>query len=615
MLFSRCMPGTGDSRFGTLEAVATPISRAVMLATSMHAQPGVYAVLLGSGVSTGAGLPTGWGIVNQLVERVAAQMSSPGTDHISAAAENPEAWWAKNFDEPLGYSSLLRELAPTGAARQGLLAPFFEATPEEIANGQKAPSRAHHALAALVKRGLVRVIITTNFDRLTEQALSAAGVEPQVISRPDAAAGMRPLAHAPATIIKLHGDYLDVQSLNTDDELAAYADPWKKLLAQVLDEYGLIISGWSADWDAALVQAIEESPGRRYPLYWDRRSSKGATAQRLLSTRQGLVIDAQDADGMFTTLLENVQTLDLLTEPPLTTDMAVARLKRYLPDPVHRIDLYDLVMGMVAPVRDAVQEVGPSVQPSTEPYESAIMTLARETEPLLTVLEHGVFHDDGAHDDLWVRTLQALLDLRGTPGNSHWDATWPVQHLPAQLALYTMSALAIVRHRDDLLLRLANEPTWQYPFNERREWPACIALHGNRVLDHDLVNTLKTWGEDGARWRYPQSQLLRKLLEPVLAKLVAPARIEELLDDVEYRLGLAQWLHLDLPDFEREPHSGLFIGERRWVPNGGPRAEERLRADLQRAATAAAWRPKITGDVSIVLNEFRAVIAGLVARR
>jgi hypothetical protein len=32
----------------------------VMLATSVHAQPGVYALLLGSGVSTGAGILTGW---------------------------------------------------------------------------------------------------------------------------------------------------------------------------------------------------------------------------------------------------------------------------------------------------------------------------------------------------------------------------------------------------------------------------------------------------------------------------------------------------------------------------------------------------------------------------
>lgn len=53
--------------------MAAPLSPSAMLATSMHAQPGVYALLLGSGVSTGAGMPTGWGVVTDLVRKVAAQ--------------------------------------------------------------------------------------------------------------------------------------------------------------------------------------------------------------------------------------------------------------------------------------------------------------------------------------------------------------------------------------------------------------------------------------------------------------------------------------------------------------------------------------------------------------
>ena len=47
-------------------AVSRGLSPLVSLATSMHSQPGVYAVLLGSGVSTGAGLLTGWGVVTEL---------------------------------------------------------------------------------------------------------------------------------------------------------------------------------------------------------------------------------------------------------------------------------------------------------------------------------------------------------------------------------------------------------------------------------------------------------------------------------------------------------------------------------------------------------------------
>jgi hypothetical protein len=70
-------------------------------------------------------------------------------------------------------------------------------------------------------RSLV-LILTTNFDHLMETALAEAGVPPQVIARANAIAGMAPLQHARATVIKLHGDYLDVQAIrNTPAELAA----------------------------------------------------------------------------------------------------------------------------------------------------------------------------------------------------------------------------------------------------------------------------------------------------------------------------------------------------------------------------------------------------------
>ena len=78
------------------DSVTSPVNAfdpLVMLATGLHAKPGVYAVLLGSGVSTGAGIPTGWGVVQQLVRRAAAALD-PGDDGAAEAAEaDPEAWW------------------------------------------------------------------------------------------------------------------------------------------------------------------------------------------------------------------------------------------------------------------------------------------------------------------------------------------------------------------------------------------------------------------------------------------------------------------------------------------------------------------------------------------
>lgn len=124
-----------------------------MLATSMQAQPGVYAVQLGSGVSTGAGIPTGWGVVKDLVRRVAAATDPDNTESLAAAETDPETWWTQHHDGELGYSSLLATLVPTAPARQGLLAGYFEATEEDSEARLRTPSRAHEDLAQLVKRG------------------------------------------------------------------------------------------------------------------------------------------------------------------------------------------------------------------------------------------------------------------------------------------------------------------------------------------------------------------------------------------------------------------------------------------------------------------------------
>ncbi|GIH97672.1 hypothetical protein Psi01_83020 [Planobispora siamensis] len=84
-----------------------------MLATGMHAQPGVYALLLGSGVSTGAGIPTGWGVVQELTRQLITASDPTAAD---ATAAEPEQWWQDNGDgSPLGYSNLLAALAPTPA--------------------------------------------------------------------------------------------------------------------------------------------------------------------------------------------------------------------------------------------------------------------------------------------------------------------------------------------------------------------------------------------------------------------------------------------------------------------------------------------------------------------
>lgn len=325
----------------------------VSLVTALHSSPGVYALLIGSGVSTGAGIPTGWGVLRELARK--ASIAS-GVDPQEAADLEPDAWWAEHgTDQPFGYSALLGALASTSAARRALLAEFFDATDDDRANGLKVPGPAHRAIAQLVRRGTIRVILTTNFDRLLEQALEAEGILPQVIASSSAIVGMEPLAHARCTVIKLHGDYASLDQLNTEEELSKYDPELHDLLDRVLDEYGLIVSGWSAEWDTALVSHIESIRSRRYPLFWVARSGLSDPARRLVAQHRALVIPEADAETFFPDLITRLEALERMASLPITRSLAITQVKRLVPDAAKHIELRDLFESEVARVVTAIQ--------------------------------------------------------------------------------------------------------------------------------------------------------------------------------------------------------------------------------------------------------------------
>src|ERR1700677_1437861 len=67
------------------------------LAFSVYSGKGVYALLLGSGVSRTSGIMTGWDIVQDLIRKVAAV---EGKD----CGENPAGWYEKTYGKEPDYS-------------------------------------------------------------------------------------------------------------------------------------------------------------------------------------------------------------------------------------------------------------------------------------------------------------------------------------------------------------------------------------------------------------------------------------------------------------------------------------------------------------------------------
>jgi SIR2-like domain len=367
----------------------------------------------------------------------------------------------QGYGEPR-YDTLLEVLAPSVAARRDLLHHYFEpASDEERSRGVKVPTTAHHAIAELVRDGRVRLILTTNFDRLLEDALTEAGVPPQVIARPDAIAGMAPPQHARATVIKLHGDYLDVESIrNTPAELSAYDPAMRDLLARVLDEYGLIVLGWSGEWDTALVSAIQDCPARRYPTYWAAYHGHiSPGARTLLSGRARHLISIDGADSFCAGLRDNVNALARMADPPPTRAVAIAKLKQNL-GAGRRIDVFDQInvattqaLDRIAARQYPVQIGSATNEQAAGELESQLSGYDIDTEVLIALSATVTFHGGPDSDDLVLRAARRTAQPPRVFG-SHQPVIADARGYPALRLVTAVGVAAVAAHRERLLIPL-----------------------------------------------------------------------------------------------------------------------------------------------------------------
>ena len=408
------------------------------LAFSVQANPGVYAVLIGSGVSRGANIPTGWEVTLDLVGKVAAL-------HKESCDPDPAAWYEERFGTEPRYTDLLEEVAKTPAERQQMLRSYIEPTKQEREEGEKCPTAAHRAIAALAAQGFIRVILTTNFDRLIETALGDEGVAPTVLSTLDQVRGALPLVHVSCCVVKLHGDYLDPGIRNTADEVSEYPDEYAKLLDRIFDEFGLIVCGWSAEWDDALYAAIMRAPSRRFTTYWAAKGETTERAQTLIDTRAAQEISIDNADEFFCEIQEQVVAIDEFARPhPLSTQAAVTTLKRYLSEPRYRIQLSDLVDKTTEHVVLQIAEKAVPVDLGTSFDSDMLMARVRTYEAACSTLMAMAFVGgawaEQDHYHIWRRALQRLGPRANIGGITFW---LNLQHYPQTLLLYAIGLGAI----------------------------------------------------------------------------------------------------------------------------------------------------------------------------
>ena len=308
------------------------------LSFSIQSNKGVYALLLGSGVSRNSGIPTSWDIVTDLIRKLS---NSIGED----CGKEPYKWFLSKYGKEPSYSRILSKLVKTPTERVNLLKSYFENTDNEDVVALKQPSHAHKAIAKLVKGGYIKAVITTNFDRLLEKALQDEGIEPATIRHTDDISGVQPLVHAPFTLIKVNGDYLDTRFLNTEEELGEYPDKMKTYILEIINNFGLITCGWSGEWDIGLVNTIKQSENYRYFGYFTYVRKCEQNLRELAISRKGECIEIESADAFFVELNERIDALETFnSNHPLNKDIAIARLKKYIARSDGIIQYNDLIV-------------------------------------------------------------------------------------------------------------------------------------------------------------------------------------------------------------------------------------------------------------------------------
>lgn len=422
------------------------------LAHTMHSTHNSHALLFGAGVSIAAGAPSAWEVITGLVGDLAAQAGQP-----RPGPDEAETWYVERFEVPLAYETLIEGLAPTQTERQRLLRRFFEPDPDDADAKVMRPSAAHRAVADLVKRRAVRIILTLNFDRLAETALQEVGIQPVILSSPADLAGLAPLHTIDALVVHLHGDYLSPMTmLNTVPELETYQSLVDTFLDEVFANYGLVAVGWSARYDTALRAAIARQARRVFTSYFINPGPLEPEAQQLIAGRQ-LKMVAATADDALGRLADNVAALDDRdARHPLTVSAAIGAAKRDLGGQSTAIALHDALRDEFERVRK-LPDLDPIDRYSTDAEATRAGLSIQEGATVAAGLIAATAYWGNTHTDAWWIDEIFRFTYRIDGGGTTSILRLPM--VAATLFLHAAGVSSIAARRFDLTHQILTEAT------------------------------------------------------------------------------------------------------------------------------------------------------------
>lgn len=502
------------------------IEKLTTLAFSMYSNKGAYALLLGSGISRSAHIPSGWEVEEKLIQKLGASQGIIDSDDW-------HQWYKDKYQQSASYSSLLGEIVKTPTERVQLMKSFFEPTDEENEVGWKTPTKAHLSIARLAKKGYVRVILTTNFDRLLEKAFDLEGVTPQVISHEGAISQATPIVHSKIpTIIKINGDYIDCQFRNTTKELDEYPEQMKLYLHRIFEEYGLVTCGWSGEWDKGLIEIINGTRHSRYNSFFAYVGEAKNSIISLLQNRLGELMPIENADNLFSELYEQIMALEKYdANANMNHEIMMERLKKYLSSKQYDIEFADIIEKWRTEAYNQITEVAHyNFQLSKEVFERYLELHLRAIAPLLDAAILTARWGKEWHIKLFGEILIKLCIIPMRNGDIIAEGTQYLHALAPMLLLNTIGIACVKYGRFKELNNILKLSVPEGNFMGYYRQPLLYLLGGTHW-------TYETWNNlMGTNYYYPFSLFFLGQLEPVFK--------DYFITKSEYENVFYMWEHL-----------------------------------------------------------------------
>ena len=254
------------------------------------------------------------------------------------------------------------------------------------------------------------------------------------------------------------------------------------------------------------------------------------------------MIPIKDAEEFFGTVQQHVESLQEFARPhPLSTEAAVASLKRYLSESRHRIRLSDLVDGVVEHVTEATSgeafgTAGP--KPDTASATARVRRYEAACSTLLALATVGGYWAEEEHVLLWQRAVSRLGSTRSDGGYTIW---LDLRRYPGSLLLYALGIGAVEAGRLEFLGRLLEAPIRE---GHREDKVAVQVLPPGCLFDGNGYDAMRML-EGMEKRSTPLNNWMHSTLRPHVGRIIPEdSRYTFVFDKLEILMALNQ-IHRD----------------------------------------------------------------------